>query len=82
MIWQNFAQPIVDSRPKATKCKGGCNGWVIQNAFTRNWWSLSSTCRGATRVAALAGSVGWVVMVKLLDVSIWAAKSWVAVTVW
>ena len=40
-----------------------------------------SACSGTTSVAALAGRVGWVVMAKLPDVSIQAAKSWVAVAV-
>ena len=76
-----MAQSTVDSRPKATECKGGHNGWVICFAFTRSWWSLSSISRGATTVAVLAGRVGWVVMAKLPDASIRAAKSLVDVTV-
>ena len=71
----------MDSRPKATEWKGGHDGWVIWFASTRSWWSLSSVGRGATTVAVSAGRVGWVVMVKLPETSIWAAKSWVAVAV-
>ena len=72
----------MDSRPKATECKGGHNGWVIQCAFTRSWQSYSSASRGTTRAAASAGRLGWVVMAKLPDASIRAAKFWADVAVW
>ena len=55
--------------------------WVGQFALTRSWQSLSSVSRGATMVAVSAGGVGWVVMVKLPETSIQAAKSLVDVAV-